>query len=85
MSAGDLTPSVASMSIFGAPKTSFDSPATPSVFSRQHRQMVRQEQIVTPARSLFGPPRSLAPPNNERNQFMPDSGKASQIFEKRQL
>ncbi|CAL2033035.1 unnamed protein product [Caenorhabditis brenneri] len=63
-----LAPSVASMNLFESPRQ-FGS--TPSIFSRQHRQMVQQQQQNnTPARSLFGPPRSMAASQVERNHYM---------------
>lgn len=69
--AQSLAPSVANMSIFGTVRP-FDSPATPSVFSRHHRQML-QQQNVTPARSLFGAPRSMLASNVERTNYMPET------------
>lgn len=68
MNPQELTPSVASMNLFENPKQ-LDS--TPSIFSRQHRQMVQQQQQSnTPTRSLFGPPRSMIASQVERNNYM---------------
>ncbi|KAF1765421.1 hypothetical protein GCK72_005373 [Caenorhabditis remanei] len=66
-----LAPSVASMNLFGSSRQ-FESP-TPSIFSRQHRQITQQQNHTpTPARSMvFGAPRSMVASQMERNQYMP--------------
>uniref|UniRef100_A0A1I7T0N9 Ima1_N domain-containing protein n=1 Tax=Caenorhabditis tropicalis TaxID=1561998 RepID=A0A1I7T0N9_9PELO len=69
MTPQQLTPSVASLNLDGGAR---QSESTPSIFSRQHRRMTQQQpQNMTPARSLFGPARSMVTSNVERNQYMP--------------
>lgn len=63
MTAQQLTPSVANLNL---DTRSVDSP---SIFSRQHRQMA-QQQNHTPTRSLFGPPRSMVASQYDRSHYM---------------
>ncbi|CAI2339094.1 unnamed protein product [Caenorhabditis sp. 36 PRJEB53466] len=71
-----LAPSVASMSIVGSARP-FGSPTTPSIFSRQRRQMMHEQAQPSPARSRFGPPRSMVAPTLERNHYMPETNTRS--------
>lgn len=67
MTPQQLAPSVASLNLFESSRPQ-DSP---SIFSRQHRQMI-QQQNQTLARSLFGgPARSMVASQAERSQYMP--------------